>query len=360
MSLQHLSRNSHSRRRTFPPDTENVLRRVHVPIMGRAAARTLPMSYSKILSAFRTADASAIGTGLGSPSFVGLNISRPVPNGFIAELVAERRPTGIENGLRHPRLSQLGSVHIANDDQTIFSGNSRRVFVKMMFSSVRDLGVDCLHASGISRSPGFPKVGFVSAVVLQRGDNNAVAARRQGLQAKVDSYLAGSGCPVLRDLADHIQIPPALCILSKRAGFNFPFNRPVKPKSELLLENGNGVAFDVKCPAVVERNPAQGFLAAPSRALPMLVSAFGKLCADRINNIAMQAKLSTTTRCELVKIEGARPSATPAPRLFLNIATIVPDEVNRPRHTVETLADRGVFHSIFEGQKHTGIIKVFA
>ena len=94
------------RRRTFPPDTENVQSCVNVPIVRRTAVRTFPVPYSKRAHTLWTAVGNypAARARLGSPSFIGLDIPRSVPAGLVAKLVAERRPTGVEHGLCHPCL----------------------------------------------------------------------------------------------------------------------------------------------------------------------------------------------------------------------------------------------------------------
>src|SRR5215510_7208378 len=83
--------------------------------MRSATVRTSPVPHSKAYDTFRASDASAVGTGLGSPFLADDFESNSVPQGFIAELLPEHRPAGVEHGFCHPRLRQSGRVHVADN-----------------------------------------------------------------------------------------------------------------------------------------------------------------------------------------------------------------------------------------------------
>src|SRR5262245_18534380 len=108
-------------------------------VVTNPAVAAHPAPHSQTCDTFRASDASTCGTGCGRISLVGLNISRPVPSGLIAKLIAERRPAGIEDGLCHPRLDQLDRVHIADGDQSVLSSDTRRLLVEMVAPGVGDL-----------------------------------------------------------------------------------------------------------------------------------------------------------------------------------------------------------------------------
>ena len=142
-----------SKRRTFPPDTENVQGRVHISIVRGSAVRTNPMSYSKRTHAFRTAvgNSPAARARLGSPSFVNFDKACSVPAGLVAEHAAECRPACVEHRLGHP-CSCLPCF--ADDDQFVCTNNLSGDFMQVVASSIGDLRMDrgnsALIASALS------------------------------------------------------------------------------------------------------------------------------------------------------------------------------------------------------------------
>ena len=110
-----------------------------------------------------------------------------------------------------------------------------------------------------------------------------------------------------------------------------------------------------------KRNPPKGSFGATAGAEPgaslMQVAGCGKLAADGLHGVGVQAELGGATGAELDQIEGRRPAPREAslPTAFslaLDLAAVVPDLVGRPGEAVETLTDRGVLDAIFEGQHH--------
>src|SRR5262245_47556686 len=112
-----------------------------VTVVNTAIRGTRPASHSKLCDTFRASDQTAVETQLESPSFINFNISNAVPAGFVAELIAERRPTGIEHGFRNAHCD-LGGAHTADDDQLIFASGPRGLLVKMVMPCIGDLGVN--------------------------------------------------------------------------------------------------------------------------------------------------------------------------------------------------------------------------
>src|SRR5262252_5051004 len=113
--------------------------------MRDATYATGPRSYSKVFQSFRTAACRARRTDLGRAAFVGFHIRRAVPNGFVAELRTQRAPASIEHGFSHPCARQTGSVDVANDDQSMGSGESSRDEMQIMPAAVDDARMDRLR-----------------------------------------------------------------------------------------------------------------------------------------------------------------------------------------------------------------------
>src|SRR5262249_5312043 len=100
--------------------------------MRSATVRTSPVPHSKACDTFRASDASAVGTGLGSPLQPADYDGMPVPQGFITELLPEHRPAGVEHGFCNPRLRQSGRVHVADNHTAMLAHEPRRFLMQKM------------------------------------------------------------------------------------------------------------------------------------------------------------------------------------------------------------------------------------
>jgi hypothetical protein len=155
---------------------------------------------------------------LGSPSFVGLNISGSVPAGLVAELIAQHAPARVEHGLCHPRLGELGRADIADDDQGVFADNPRCRLVKLMFARIGDLGVDRTDAALVSGALRNGKRSLVLVVVPKRRDGRAITQRGKCLKPEIDADAAIAGREIVGDLALKNHEPSPACILDEAAG----------------------------------------------------------------------------------------------------------------------------------------------
>ncbi len=91
-------------------------------------------------------------------------------------------PAGIQNGLRHFGLDQLGAAHIAHEDDAIAFRQVRREFVYRILAPVADLGVYRLDAMGLVGALRLTQRIFQTAVEASRFQLCAVAARRRVLK----------------------------------------------------------------------------------------------------------------------------------------------------------------------------------
>src|SRR5499427_10442342 len=104
--------------------------------MRSATLRTSPVPHSKACDTFRASDASAVGTGLGSPFLADDLESNSVPQGFIAELLPQHRPAGVEHGFCHPRLRQSGRVHVTDNHTAMLAHKPRRFLMQKMLPAI--------------------------------------------------------------------------------------------------------------------------------------------------------------------------------------------------------------------------------
>jgi hypothetical protein len=341
---------------TFQADAENVLSRVTITIMDRAAVAAFPAPHSKRAHTFRTAGGNgpAARARLGSVSLVSLDIHRLPSGSLVPQHVPERGPARIQNGFRHSGFSEPSRVHIADDDQRVFPRHLRAGDVEMMFPRVGDLRRYRACALLVSGALCLAEGAFVLAIVTERRDCLPVAARRQGLQPKIDTDLAIPGRKIVGDLTLKGDIPSSASVLNEGAGLESAFDLSRLPEIEPALEVDGGVTVDLHC-ARDERYPAERTLCpeagAKARASAVKVSRCGKLAADGLNGIGMQSEIGGASGAEFDQVEGGRPAdahATLAPPLGLALRgnTEVPDLIAGDGVASEVLASDGILDAV--------------
>lgn len=319
----------------FQPEAENVLGSVDIAIMRRSAFRTFPGSHSKRAHTFRAArrNGPASRARLGSPPFVNVDKHSSVPSGLVAEHMPERRPARIENGLSHPRLCQLGCVHIADCDVLIGANDPGGLLVQMVLAGIRDFRVDRPDALLVPGALRGGKRRLVFAVVLQGRNGIAIAERGEGLEAQVDTDAAIAGRQAVLDLTLEHDIPAASRVLHEVAALELAFDFAGFPEAVALLEIDRGGTVNLRC-ARDEGYPAQRPLrpegCAETRTAATLVARRGELPADLRDRVGVDTKLRSDSLCQSVQIEGGWPAnaliALPAPLSFaLRFNAEVPD-----------------------------------
>jgi hypothetical protein len=210
---------------TLSTQRKNVSCGVNVTVMDRAAT-TSPLSYSNLCDTFRAAAYTARRTQLGSPSFVNLDITRSVPAGLIAEHVTEHRPASVIHGLCHPRLTKLGRVHIADDDQFVLASNLGARLMQMVLSRIDDFSVNSLGAAFVAGALRYRKPVFISAVMPQCRHRQTVAACCKCLEAKIDANPSVPGSPIINLVHMEADIPAPKGVFDKAAAFGVIWQRP--------------------------------------------------------------------------------------------------------------------------------------
>ena len=346
---------------TFQADTENVDGGVDISIVRRPAIAAFPTSYSKRAHTFRTAagDDPATRARLGSPSFVSLNVNSPVPAGFIAELVAQHRPTRVQDGFRHLGSSEFGGADIADDDQSIFSCQFGADDVKLVAARVGNPRMDCTDAAFVAGALLDGERGLVFAVVAKGRNSHSIAARRQRLQTQVDTDRTFGNGQVVSHLTLERYIPAATSILREVARFEaIDGDIPRFPEAELALQVGQVGVINTHG-ARDERDPTKRTLWAEASsetwATLMLIAGVRELPADNLNGIGVQTKIRCAAGAKLNEIEGAQPAngearAVSPLGLTLGRGTKVPDLIASNCMSGEVLAGRRVLDTIFECQ----------
>ncbi|MGB6486877.1 MAG: hypothetical protein WBE91_08350, partial [Steroidobacteraceae bacterium] len=197
--------------------------------MRSTTAATHPVSYYEVLSTFWAAACAARGTDLRGQSLVNLDVLGPVLDSFVVELESKLRPAGIEYGLGQAGSGQSTGIDIADADAPVLPHKPGGQPMQEVFTTVRDLGVDGPYAGPAPGTLSDGECLLVLAVEARGFDLPARRERRQGLEAQVDTDLAGPMLPILRNLDLQIEIPAAAGVLSEAATAKLTVERPAEP-----------------------------------------------------------------------------------------------------------------------------------
>lgn len=324
--------------------------------MDRATLKAIPVSYAQPFQPFRAAPCFTRRTGLGSPSFIDLNKSRPVPSGFVSELRSQYSPACVEHGFRHPCFGELGRADIADYDQGVFAGKPRRRLVKLVFARVGNLGVDRTSAALVSGPLRNGKRDLVFSIMTQSRDGRAIAQRGERLKPQVDANTPIASRKIVGNFALENYIPAPARILRKASRFETverDLARFPEPEFALEISHLRPVYLDS---ARNKWHPAEGALGAKTRAeartFALGITRCNKLSANGRNGIGMNAEKPTRSAAETYQVEGAWPScrAPSLPARFglpLNLTAVIPDLIGCIGMANEVLTRRSVFDSVF-------------
>lgn len=318
------------------------------------------MSYSKTCDTFRASDHTAVGTGLGSHSFVNFNKSRPVPSGFVSELRFQHSPTCVQNRLSHSGFCKLGRTDVADDDKCVFTSDFRGPLVEMVAPRIGDFSVDNSDASLVTRALGNSERRLVLAVVPQSGNNGAVCASSDSLQSEINTDLAIAGRQIVGNLALKTDIPAPASVLHEAASLERAVDIARLPEVKFALEVDDVRAIDLqgtrdkRYPA---KSPLRAAAGAETRAAFVQIARRGELAADCLYSVGVQAEVSSAAGAEINQIKGAWPFAGAArlPSSFgltLYLAAVVPDLVHRKGVPPEAFSCSSVLNTVFERQHH--------
>jgi len=337
-------------------EPENVPGSIDVTVVNRAAVAAFPFSHSEVFQSSRTADASAIGTDLGSQPLTSLLILHPVPSGFIAELASKERPAGVEDGFCHPCPDELGGIDVADNDVAIGVHQARRFDMEVMSSGGADFAV---NGSGAALAPGALRAGQMSSAFSQVphvGDLSAVRACDESFETEIEANRSTAPRLGIVDLYLKTEEPAPAGVTRKTPGVNLSFDRATVPEPISSPKVDYRIAADLYRPRGRERHPAERLLPTPSRAPPMEVTAVYELLANSLDCIAVQAQEGAASGRQLDQIESGWPPFIVSARSLLDFAAVVPHTIGGPRKSSQSLAAGGVFDPISIGQKHDRIL----
>lgn len=328
--------------------------------MRRPAIGTIPVSYSKHAHTFRTAggNSPAARARLGSPVLGNLDVICAVPAGLVAEHILERRPTGIQDGLRHLGFDQLGRAHIPDNDSGIGTGDLGGCHVQFVFPAVGDFGVNSPNPVPISGSLGAAKRSFVFPIVTGGVNDKAVTAHGQRFQAEIDADMAIAARQIVGNVALEIDVPAPARIFSERARFELAANVSGLPEVELAFEVADIRAVDLGGTRD-KRHPPERALRTKAGAktwAPFVkIAGRDELATDHGDSVRMQAEIGGNANREFAKIETCGPThlptGVPTPLRFpLGGYAKVPDLVASDSVSPQVLSCGRVLDTIPEGQ----------
>lgn len=317
---------------------------------------TYPLSHYEVFSTFWAAACAARGTDLRGQSLVNLDVFGPVPDGFVAKLRSKLRPAGIEYGFGQAGFGQSRGIAVAHTDPPVLPHEPLGQPMEEMRAAVLDLGVDGPRASPASGALSETERLLVFSVNAWSFNLLATGQRRQGLQAKVDAYLADPMLPVFRDGDLQIEVPATAGILSEAAAANLPGDGTAEPQRVPPTEKDRHATFNLNRAGRLEGDPPQRLPAAPSRALAVLISRNGELLADCLHGIEVKAQKLTAAGGESDQIEAGRPGFVVPASCFLDLPAVVPDTIHSPRPLLQMPTGRRILDPVSVCQHHGNMI----
>lgn len=319
---------------------------------------TSPPPHSKTCDTFRAADASAIGTGLGRPSFADHFKRCAGLKAFVLQHRSEHRPASIRNGLRHSRLLELSRVYIANDDAAVLAHNPRRVLMQEVTPAILCLRMQRTNAPLLSSALSQSQPSFMLPVERRHLDLASVTESCKVLQAQINRDCLASLGGGMSNLCLHIEVPAPAGILCKTRALNDGIDgkRPGEPKIEFTLQQRDCPAIGIKAKSasIAKRYPAKRARSArsPSRTRPCLAARPRELARDPANRIAVQTKFCARTSRESYEGKRSRPPRAPSLSLALRFAAKIPHEIHSAGHAPKMLGRSAIFHAIAVGEDH--------
>ena len=335
------------------PQSENIQCGVRVAVENRAACAAHPFSYLKTLSTFWTAYCAATGTGLSCEAFRHFTVHYLPRNRFVFEKVAEHGPSSIVHGFRHVRFCQLGTGHVADNNQLAIVDQLSCFLVEKIQATVGYLGVQVPHLARLALALKFGQPLLLIPIPARRFNLAAIGTGRQRFQPQVNTDLLGSsGWLFVRAIDGKIHVPPFAVVLAEAARLDGSGHSSAVPESESLPGIANGIPGNLDADGF-ERNPPRRSFPAPAQlALLELLATVGVLLAHGLNGLGMQAQFLAAAGRQLAQVLIGRPALIPAQRVFLRLVAEVPNLITRSRQAVERWHSGRILDPVAVGAYH--------
>jgi len=161
--------------------------------------------------------------------------------------------------------------------------------------------------------------------VPEYGHGRAVPAGSERLQAEVNADLAGPCGELIRDLALEVDVSAPARVRTKTGLDLAPISRDSQNWYRRLRVGDIGTVDLYGAPATHQGSSWRS----ASRGRVESYPPSGKLPADGLYGVGVEAELGGVSSAELDPIEGGQPFALPLHRVPVNLAAVVPDVVAR-------------------------------
>jgi hypothetical protein len=122
------------------------MRRVDIAMRLRTTVGTYPDSYPQVTQSTRSRPVQTDRTSRTGEPFRRLAVDCPKPHGCVSQERASDAPGGIVDRLRKPGPGQFWTRHIPPGKQATLPGNSRGGFMRPVFATVADFGMERFDA----------------------------------------------------------------------------------------------------------------------------------------------------------------------------------------------------------------------
>ena len=357
---------SHPWGTTFRPDTQDISGRIDVPVVGLAAIRANPVSYSKRTQPFRAASGytPASRARLGTVTLGYDAHHAACRNRLIRQHAAKHRPAGVVNGFCHPCPGQFSRAYVSNVNLPVMPHEPVRHDVEEMLSPIGNL---CRQRPGADLLT--PPLKYAELLVFlpvepRCSDLKAVGQGNQGFQAEINTEPRRVALLRFRQLDLDVDVPTTTGVGRELPGLRLAVIRdlPRQPKVIAASKDRQLAAFELGGTFEIgERDKVQVILEGSQarRSREAGVSGIAELAAHGIDRVGVNAEVFGDATAEVGEVERAgaldrRTCFPPSLGLPIDLAAVIPEEINRSRLRAERSACRfgGVFDAISVGENH--------
>ena len=331
--------------------TENVMRRVDVPVMRHTTRATDPFSYPQRTQSTRSGPRETGRASHAGELFAHWDAGTSKPNGFVVQLVPDHTPASIIRRFGKACFGQLDTGHVTHGDQFRAAGNSGRDLMRPVLPGVLNLR---LHGGGAFLFPGtlrHGQCGFMVARQVLTAVDHAIRTRNLLRQAQVNAYFRmAQRVRAVCNRALQVDVPTATGVLREAPGFDRACHWTRQPQAEGAPKIHHSIADEFNG-TDLERHPTQRALAtAPFQTmLAMPRAGFRILQTDFVDRIAMQPKFLPNSSTQSGKIKARQPFAITPPGKQRHPVAVVPDGVHGPRHAQKICAVLTIFDAVLVG-----------
>jgi hypothetical protein len=355
-------------RATFRPDNQNIPSRVHVPIMRSSAVRTGPMSYCQPANTSRfcaAASRAAARAGLRSPTLGDDFAFAAKRNRFVRQHVAQHSPTRVPHRFCHVGFCDFKGTDISDVNLRVITHNLGGENVEEVISPIGDLSVKCSRTNLLAPRPEKRKFGFLRPIMPRCSYFFASRESSKYFQTQINTDCRTGSLLRIRQFHYNIDIPTTSGISRKVPAFRLAIFRQRARVPYAILSLAEYQRSIIKLYACKNEscygNPVQIPLITTEtwRFWERCFASVSEFLANSVYSVGMQSEFFGHTATKIAEIKSCWSSYVSASLpsiggLAVDLAAIIPDEINRTSLSAERSARRrtSVFNSVAVCEKH--------